>query len=406
MEATQRLLHRCQQELKDHKANLCKTRRFHGQPFQNRGQNQYRVMHWNILADKLSGYTEALTKPDKVFACPPECLPWPYRRWRVLEEIATYDPDIITLVELDKGEDLMKDLSPLGYELIFSEKDFRNNDAEILTVRPNGSENQKRPLLDNMKDGAHRSVIEMPSYVPIKEKKKCNDGTGIFWKSSKFDIVDQEMMQTSIDKPGKPGTTLEQVYNVVAMKPKDGGTAFAICGLHLKSTKSQEGEDIRVAQMDEVMHLLNRRFIGEYPVIICADFNGSLVAMTDKEGKEIKPMAVNVAVEAGFTSVYGEVLGQDPLWTSWKTRAGKTFKYTIDYIMASNSFSPKAVLGLVPEEMVPEHHFPNFQSASDHLSLVCDIELESAPLISRSRALIGGGALAVIIVIVGVSFLF
>jgi len=338
MEAAQRLLQRCQEELKNQETNLCESRKFHGQPLDNRSENQYRIMHWNILADKLSGYTEALSNPDKVFASPRECLPWPYRRWRVLEEIAIYNPDIITLVELDRSDDLMKDLAPLGYDLVYLEKDFRN-----------------------------------------KEKKEANDGTGIFWKTSKFEIVDQEKRQTNVQKPGKSGTTLSQVYNVVAFKPKDGGAAFAVCGLHLKSTKTQEGEDIRVSQMNEVMQLLNERFIGDYPVLLCADFNGSLVPMQDKKGGEIKPLAVNVAVNAGFKSLYGQFLGIDPLWTSWKTRAGKTFKYTIDYILGSDAFTPKAVLGLVPEDMVPEHHFPNFRSASDHLSLVCDIELEAVP---------------------------
>jgi len=68
--------------------------------------NQIRVMHWNILADGLSGsglslingYSKSL---EKQFASPKECLVWDYRKWLILEEIAHYDPDIITLVELD-----------------------------------------------------------------------------------------------------------------------------------------------------------------------------------------------------------------------------------------------------------------------------------------------------------------
>jgi endonuclease/exonuclease/phosphatase family metal-dependent hydrolase len=196
-------------------------------------------------------------------------------------------------------------------------------------------------------------------------------------------MVLRETRQTSVEKPGKPGATLKQVYNVVAIKPTDGGEPFAIVGLHLKSTKTQEGEEIRVTQMNEIMELLNERF-SDYAVLMCADFNGSLVPMADKKGNEIKPMAVNVAVKAGYQSLYAKVLGEDPLWTSWKTRAGKTFKYTIDYILGPDAFKPKAVLGLVPEDMVPEHHFPNYRSASDHLSLVCDLEVATSPNISHT----------------------
>jgi len=406
MEATQRLLQRCQEELKDHGTNLYETRRFHGQPFQNRGQNQYRVMKWNILGDKSSGYTEALTNQENILACPRECLPWPYRRWQVLEEIATYNPDIITLVELDKGEDLLTDLSPLGYELILVKKDFWKNNVEILNVQPKVTDNQESHLLCDIKDTAQGSVIEIDNCVTLEEKTKSNNGSGIFWKTSKFDIIDQEILEASVEKTGKPGSTLRQVCNIVALKPRDGGTAFVICCLHLEPTKWQEGENIRISQMDEVMQLLNRRFIGKYPVMICADSKGSLVPMTDKDCKEIKPMAVNVAVDSALMSTYVQDLAEDPNWTSWKTRAGKKFKYTIDHILVSDNFVPKAVLGFVPEEMVPENHFPN-RSARDHRSLICDFEV--VPMTSirehqklnktvRDHAFLGAATLSVITV--------
>lgn len=358
MEAAQRLLKRCQEELKDHGTNLCETRQFTGEPLKARGENQYRVMHWNILANQLSGYEGKYANADKNFASPRECLPWHFRRWRILEEIVMYDPDIITLVELDEGEDLMTDLKPLGYEMIYIEKGFHNN-----------------------------------------EKEEKSDGTGIFWKTSMFEVVDKEARQTSVEKPGKPGTTLSQVYNVVALKPRNGGLALAICGLHLKSTKSQEGEDIRVKQMNEVITLLTERFM-HYPVLICGDFNGSLVEMAGKDGEDIEPKAVNVAIEAGFRSLYANVAGQDPHYTSWKSRKGKTFKYTIDYLLGSESFSPKAVLGMVPDDLVPAHHFPNFRSASDHLSLVCDVEVTEPPPANRYHIYLVVGTICVGIVIV------
>jgi len=329
--SSQTLLAECQRALCEKGTNLCKTRTFFGKQLETRCMNQIRVMHWNILANSLSGSNK---RDEKSFDCPPECLPWNFRRWRILEEIAIYNPDIITLVELDEGEDLMKDLGPLGYEMRFAKK--------------------------------------------VGDSK---DGTGIFWKSSQFQVFDDVLGPFNVEPPKDSSLRLSQVFHCVGFQPTNGGIPFVVCGIHLKATKTQEGEGIRVAQIKDCIHRIHSTFHSGYPVIICGDFNASRVPW-----KGIKPMAVNVALKAGYKSCYEKVMGHEPDYTSWKTRSGKTAKYTIDFLMTKGNICPMAVLGMVPEDKVPKFHFPNFQSASDHLSLVCDLEVgHSAPTGSRKR---------------------
>jgi len=88
--------------------NLFNSRVFLNQ-LHHRDVNQVRVMHWNILADGLAGSSLAFNGLSKSlikqFKSSKESLMWSYRQWLILEEIAHYEPDIITLVELDSNQD-------------------------------------------------------------------------------------------------------------------------------------------------------------------------------------------------------------------------------------------------------------------------------------------------------------
>ena len=55
------------------------------------------------------------TKNDKFVRCPEAALDWRTRRFRMLEEIARHDPDIVCLQEVDHFKFLRKSLARLGY---------------------------------------------------------------------------------------------------------------------------------------------------------------------------------------------------------------------------------------------------------------------------------------------------
>jgi len=119
----------------------------------------------------------------------------------------------------------------------------------------------------------------------------------------------------------------------------------------------------------------------EYSVIITGDFNAERMIGVGSEQTPhaiITPLAVSVPENNGFKSFYGEVYGGDLPWTSWKARpAGRTDKYAIDYVFgAKGKTKGLAVLGEVLDKLVDENMLlPNYESASDHISLVVDFEL-------------------------------
>ena len=55
------------------------------------------------------------TKNDKFVRCNPEALNWTTRRWRILEEIIRYDPDVVCLQEVDHFKILEMALGSIGY---------------------------------------------------------------------------------------------------------------------------------------------------------------------------------------------------------------------------------------------------------------------------------------------------
>merc|ERR1719186_811192 len=67
-------------------------------------KNLIRIFQWNPLSQTLG------TKNDNFVQCNPQALSWSTRRWRLIEEIIRYDPDIICLQEVDHFKMLQRAL--------------------------------------------------------------------------------------------------------------------------------------------------------------------------------------------------------------------------------------------------------------------------------------------------------
>jgi len=320
--------------------NLYNERKF--DPPTKDGANLLRVMHWNILADGLSGsqikIDKAIVKSlEKEFKVPKECLVWDFRRYLILDEIAYFNPDVITLVELDApidGEtvhvDFMKDMSAMGYAHLYNEK----------------------------------------------KAKFAPHGTGIFWKKSQF--IARDHLKFAF-RPSLGG----QVMTVAVLQQREDDQIFAIVGLHLQSDKDQKGEFQRTAQIIDALLKLEKlpvydehgmktdtKFDKQYPVIINGDFNAELKVLG--EGKEkIFPVAAKIPEWFHFKSLYTKPMN----WSSWKKRPFSEDQYTIDYMFGNDEVIPISCLGKPDDDLVPKMLFPNYQSGSDHLSLVCDVQI-------------------------------
>merc|ERR1712060_252301 len=162
-------------------------------------EDRIRVMHWNVLADKLA-YPD-LKKGG--FGCSFELLDWEKcRKDKIIAEIIKYKPDIFVLVELDHYEDIRIILQEdYGYESVWKKKN--------------------KPFYD--------------------------DGTGIFWKKERFEQskIVKKALSRSFNSPDEADQVLVAV-ELSAARPNEDFVPFVIAGCHLKSTKTWEGEKIRL----------------------------------------------------------------------------------------------------------------------------------------------------------------
>jgi len=313
-----------------------------------RVKNGIRVMHWNILADKLA-YGD-FNKDG--FACEAEgqkeLLSWSdFRLPRILAEIKRQNPDLICLVELDHYEDLIKALEPLGYTGTWMKK--------------------------------NRAFYE--------------DGSGLFWKTKRFTAVKEVKQPFWKNKAeGKPA---DQIFVGVELKPNDRSDdfqSFLFTGCHLKSTKAEKGEKMRLDQAKQIMEIAKAEFPNK-PMIVGADLNGE---SKENQTQAHAPQAHPYLLESGLTSAYKDVLGHEPQFTSWKKRVSppKTdddgifkpskvaeFKYAIDFIFKSTAIKTIRVLAVPNESQFDTDDLkillPNRKCPSDHLPLVSDLLLPS-----------------------------
>ena len=73
-------------------------------------------------------------------------------------------------------------------------------------------------------------------------------------------------------------------------------------------------------------------------------------------------------------SAYGGQ-GRQEEYTTWKIRETGEQKKILDYIFHSPQLKTVSTLNMPTEEQIGEDRFPSLEFASDHLSLVADIQL-------------------------------
>jgi len=394
-------------------------------------KNQIQVMSWNVLADKLA-YGD-LNKDG--FGSLPHHVHWELRsheRKKLAKQRKTLaEREASGITELGDDEDdktmpsaLSSRKSILNYPLIMggSEDDLddekRQQDeevdypgrklrviAEVLRYMPDVmviNELDRRTDLD--------LALERYGYRSVWKKKKKDfyeDGTGVYYQSRRFKMVNQLMM--FIEK--KDGALQDQVLVAVELGRADGNKTddfapFVVAGIHLKSTKAQKGEKVRLAQAQFVHKKLKEKW-PKHEIILCSDLNSEAESCRAKEVNNEKKFLLDYSPEthpwlvldeakggAGYQSVYPEVTGKEPYVTSWKMRKGankdKIFKYAIDFIMTTKGIKGLSVLMPPDEDQfvdILDTLLPDSRCGSDHLPLAADLLL---PAFAKDDADAGG----------------
>jgi len=389
---------------------------FSNERAKNRRRNTLRVMHWNVLADKLA-YGD-LIKDD--FGSERKHIHWEIdapegkgsqRSLGPLAENTSPRRSVTQAVQSTRKkkhkwtrvddrsqseqqhQKKLNDLTAKAEERRQTFKHGRRSkiEAEILRVKPDVVVLVE---LDKRLDIGMQLDIH-DTYQSIWKKKKKDfyeDGTGIFYNTKRLKKVDELM--TFIESP--KGKKNDQVIVAAELAPTsdnetDDFESFVVCGIHLKSKKKQDGEKTRVEQAKNVWEQLRKKWPNK-EIVLTSDLNA------EADGYEstclnYSPECHPWLLKQGLQSVYPAVMKKEPSITSWKKRVppnaeeegkeGEVFKYTIDFIFATKGITPLAVLDVPSEDQfkpILNTLLPAEQCGSDHLPLVCELEFKSGPL--------------------------
>jgi len=319
------LLKRCREELAHLPQPLNrKFRKYsfqHTQPLNTDDEDDtenIRILQWNHLSQTLG------TKNDKFVCCPTEALSWSTRRWRLLEEILRYQPDVVCLQEVDHFNLLKKALGSVGYTGQFVPKP----DSPCIYLADNNGP----------------------------------DGCAIFVKESKFDILSEAKRVLEVWK-----VQSNQVVICLNLKHKKSGKEIAVATTHLKARQGALLSTLRNEQGRDMLDWLAQEAAGR-PLLLSGDFNAEPV-------EPVYHSVTNHKLE--LRSAYKFDRLESDEYTTWKIRETGEQKYVLDYIFHSESLRPTSVLEMPTEDEVGENRLPSLRFPSDHLTLVADFSLES-----------------------------
>jgi len=294
-----------------------------------------RVAQFNILADGLSAMDE---NKGGFTGSPVGSLEWRYRRARLVYELVRHGdlPDIVAMQEVDHYYDWFAPvLAWLGYEGSF-------------VAKPNSK--SKRSLDPSLEDGC-----------------------ALFWRTGTVTLIEQETMNfDKFDQDGAPTGKKSNQVAILATLQRLGAEPMVVGVSHLKASKRVAGERVRANQ---AMQLLDRVSKKGLPCIVAIDLNG---APERNPTADYPPEAYPSVMKhmLGLHSVYKDVLGQEPKYTTWKQRAGRPMaKHTIDYIFASPTIGVSRVLSLPEEDDIAKEGLPCWNYPSDHFALMAELRV-------------------------------
>ncbi|XP_040570631.1 nocturnin isoform X2 [Lepeophtheirus salmonis] len=276
-----------------------------------------RLLQWNVLSQTLG------TTHDNFVQCPEKALIWRTRRYRMLEEVARFVPDVICLQEVDHFRFLNKSLECLGYSGHF----FPKPDSPCLYL-PNNS---------------------------------GPDGCAIFYRTDKFTLTEVATRNIEVWNVQSNQVALNlYLKSISTQKEISIGTTHlkAKTGPLLMTLRNEQGQDLLRFLKDKSSNM---------PTIICGDFNAEPsepVYETMISNKDIR-----------LKSAYQKAYNREPKFTTWKIREDGEHMQTLDYIFHTNeTLDLLGVLDMPDEEEIGKPRLPSPAYASDHLSLVADFE--------------------------------
>ncbi|XP_046447618.1 nocturnin-like isoform X2 [Daphnia pulex] len=292
----------------------------------DRPAGSIRLLQWNILSQSLGEHN------DNFVRCPLEALDWRTRRYRIVEEIVEYNPDIICLQEVDHYQFLSRALRTQGYEGIY----FPKPDSPCIYIKGNNGP----------------------------------DGCAIFYRANDYELIKVETRIVEVWR-----VQSNQVVILTMLRHKASGREICVATTHLKARQGALLSTLRNEQGKDILDFLqNNVDVADCPIIMAGDFNA--------EPNEPVYSTIRSDTRFGFDSAYrcdvdgAEEAGQEPPYTTWKVRGEGESCHTIDYVFFSRrQLGVNQVLPFPTGEQIGPDRVPSFQYPSDHFSLVVDFDL-------------------------------
>jgi len=276
-----------------------------------------RILQWNHLSQTLG------TKNDKFVCCPAQALDWNTRRWRLIQEIVRYSPDLICLQEVDHFKLLQAALGSIGYTGRFVPKP----DSPCIYLADNNGP----------------------------------DGCAVFVRDDKFEILEQHQRVLEVWR-----VQSNQVVLALNLADRATGARLTVATTHLKARQGALLSTLRNEQGKDMLDWLADRAAGR-PLLLTGDFNA--------DPSEPVFETVTKHPQLRLSSAYDSTEEED-FYTTWKIRETGEQKHVLDYIFhTADRLSPVATLEMPSEAEVGEKRLPSLQFPSDHLSLVADFKL-------------------------------
>ena len=291
-----------------------------------------------MLADALSGLQEA---KGGFYAAPEGCLEWEVRKWRLLEEVLRADADVIAMEEVDHYADWFAPrLEQAGYVGTFLKK-------------PNS------PCLkfSDLEDGCALFVRTGVARIENVQHVQYTDSNQVAIIAH---LVITKSRQSSKEESQQQESGQEK--------------SIVVAVTHLKASKSESGEEVREAQVRELLEALastRADLGGEVPLFVCADLNAA-----PKDGKYQARAYPAVFSSPGLDLASAYACPEEPAFTTWKLRPGSEAKHTIDYIFYTPGAAEVTSLWSIPEaDVIVDTRLPSFEYPSDHFALAGDFAL-------------------------------
>lgn len=351
------------------------------------------VLSYNTLCDTSATQSHYGYAPSRI-------LSWDFRRELILNELKSHDSDIVCMQEIDQG----------SYNNFFREQLAYSDYKGVYWPRGRAM---------GMQEEEARSV----------------DGCAIFFKGSKFILLDKQMInfgQTAVRRPDAKGQ--DDIYNrlwqkdhiavVIFLENRQTGSRFIVVNAHLYWDPTFK--DVKLIQtailMEEITKLSNSyakwppctdktafRFSeadgnpdavpaepapsmeyssgDQIPLLMCGDFNSSpgsaaynLIANghLPEEHPDLEQRLYGNLSRVGMTHPFKLKSAYGAIGEMSFTNYTPDFKDILDYVWySSNTLNVSALLGEVDKEYLRRvPGFPNFHFPSDHVALFAEFAVK------------------------------